>query len=164
MSSALIVFKTCWCSVWLSICWYEFCTCRFELGAGNIEISSILKLIVQIVVWNNRLERLLLCLLLIVLILRLWLVVSILLLVLLLLILILWLETVVRLLRALGKIGHMRWGMSRGLWQSIVVSTWLLESKDRWVCLLKFCENFLAMLYLHQRWLERLDSVQDFFS
>lgn len=54
--------------------------------------------------------------------------------------------------------------MSRGLRQRLVVSILLLESENGRVGLLQFRENLLAMLDLHQRWLQGLDSVEDLLS
>jgi len=42
------------------------------------------------------------------------------------------------------------------------VVVWLLI-ENSWVSLLKFGQHFLAVLDLHQRRLERLDRIQDFF-
>ena len=48
--------------------------------------------------------------------------------------------------------------------QRLVVSILLLESENGRVGLLQFRENLLAMLDLHQRWLQGLDSVEDLLS
>ena len=42
------------------------------------------------------------------------------------------------------------------------VAAWNVENS--WVGLLELHQNLLAMFHLHQRWLEGLDGVQDFFA